>query len=165
MALPYQNMDLIYRVCIASQKALLNRFSDWEVEGVENIPERGPVVVVSNHVSNIDPSLLAAAMDPLRVHFLAKEQLFTHRASRWFMSAYGAYPVRETGVQVGAYRWAKRLLENNGALCVFPEGKRSTGGMVPGRQGATRLALATDTPVLPVGISGTAHLGSEMMVL
>ena len=158
-------MDLLYRSCVASQKVLLNRFADWEVVGKEHVPERGPVILIANHVSNFDPSLLAVALAPIRIHFLAKEKLFTHPVSRWFMNTYGAYPIRETGVQVGAYRWAKHLLENDGALCVFPEGKRSTVGMVPGRQGATRLALATNAPLLPLGISGTTHLGSKLRVL
>lgn len=128
------------------------------VEGTENLPQDGPLIVTPNHLSNADPPLIAGWVAPAlgrRPRFLAKEALFVPgfgRLLRW----QGAIPVKAGGSDPETYRVAKKLLDQGEVLIIFPEGTRNPDGVI-GRAlpGAALLATRTGVPVLPVGISGT----------
>jgi 1-acyl-sn-glycerol-3-phosphate acyltransferase len=150
--------DLAYRLSNRAFRQVLTWFADWQVEGWENVPPFGPLIVVANHLSNLDPPLLAVSI-PRRLHFVAKRTLF-----RWgvgaFLRAYGAYPVDRDGGDAPALLWGLDLLRRDGALVVFPEGRRNPrGGMRRGQPGLALLALRSRAPLLPVGVTGTEHLG------
>ena len=158
-------MRLLYRACILTEKTLLAAMaSEWTVTGKENVPRSGRLIVVANHLSYADPSMVATAL-PRPVRFLAKDTLFEHPISRWFLTTYGAHPLRRGSMDVRAYRWARRILESDRALVLFPEGTRGDGGLGPGQPGVARLALATGSPLLPVSVTGTAHMGPWWRVL
>jgi 1-acyl-sn-glycerol-3-phosphate acyltransferase len=157
-------MGIVYSASVGLEKLLLRAFAEeWTVVGKENVPPEGRLIVVPNHVSNADPSMVATAL-PRPIKFLAKDSLFAHPISRWFFNAYGAYPVKRGSIDVGAYRWARKLLEADKALVLFPEGKRGVNGLGPGLPGVTRLALATGASLLPVGVTGTEKLGPTYRV-
>ena len=152
-------MELIYPASNILQRALLRIFADWQVTGRENIPPMGPLVIVCNHLSNLDPPLLGASL-PRRIRFLAKSSLFNASAvGEWFLRSYGAYPLNRDGVDVRAYRWALNALATDGALALFPEGTRSSGAMTRAKQGVVNIVLKSKAPILPVGITGTEHTG------
>lgn len=158
-------MGFIYRGSVGLEKFLLRVFADeWTVTGMENVPLEGRLIVVPNHLSYADPSLVATAL-PRPVRFLAKASLFEKSIPRWFFTAYGAHPLKRATIDVGAYRWARKLLEADEALVLFPEGTRGKHGLGPGLPGVARLALATGSPLLPVGVTGTNHLGNWYRVL
>ena len=151
-------MDVVYRTSCFLQSVTLRAFADWQVSGRENVPPMGPLIVVSNHLSNFDPSLLATSV-PRRLQFLAKKDLFKWPGS-WFLRAYGAFPLDREGTNVAAYRWALGRLEQDRAMVLFPEGTRSRGRMRKARPGVARLALKSQAPLLPVGLTGSERLGS-----
>lgn len=158
-------IGFVYRGSVGLQKFLLGVFADaWTVSGVNNVPLTGRLIVVANHLSYADPSVVATAL-PRPVQFLAKDTLFANPISGWFLRSYGAYPIKRTSIDVAAYRWARRLLEADKALVIFPEGTRGRSGLRSGLPGVTRLALATCSPLLPVGITGTSHLGAPYRLL
>ena len=68
-------MNIVNPVANFIQSITLRVFADWRVSGVENVPPMGPLIVVANHQSNLDPSLLSTSF-PRRIRFLAKEELF-----------------------------------------------------------------------------------------
>ncbi|MBM3945883.1 MAG: 1-acyl-sn-glycerol-3-phosphate acyltransferase [SAR202 cluster bacterium] len=156
--------DKVYRISRAVEGLLIRTLSRWRVEGVENVPPRGPLIVVANHLSNMDPPLLMCSI-PRRLHFLAKRGLFKPGLSQFF-SAFGAYPVDlEAAKDMKGFNWCRRLLERDGTICIFPEGTRHrTGGMHKAIPGVALLALRTQAPILPVGITGTAHIGAIWQV-
>ena len=158
-------MRLLYLGCIGLENLLLRIIAgEWTVEGRDNVPAKGRLIVIPNHLSYADPSMVATALTrPVR--FLAKDTLFRHPVSRWFLTTYGAFPLSRGSIDVGAYRWARSVLEAEEALVLFPEGTRGTGGLGHGQPGVARLALATGSPLLPVGVTGTAHLGPWWRVL
>ena len=154
-------MGFIYPVSNFIQKIFLRAFADWQVIGRENVLHAGPLIIVANHQSNFDPTLLSVSM-PRRTCFLAKESIFRGPLVTWFLRQYGAFPLNREGANVGAYRWALRQLELGHAIVVFPEGTRNPGAMKKAHTGVARLAWKTGAPLLPVGITGTAGLGHWM---
>jgi len=151
-------MGIAYPVSNLLQRLTLSLFGDWQVKGRENVPPMGPLIVVANHQSNCDPSLLAVSLKR-RIWFLAKDTLFHGPAATWFLRSYGAFPLHREGADITAYRWALSQLGQGRALVLFPEGTRSNGALQKGGPGVVRLALKTQAPLLPVGITGTERLG------
>lgn len=153
--------DVLNKTCNIAQGVTLRLFSDWRVEGRENVPPMGPLIVAANHVSNFDPPLISASF-PRRIWFLAKNELFKGPA-KWFFTAYGAHPVNRSRTDPAAYRWALDKLALDQCVTIFPEGTRSRGGgMKKGQPGIVRLAMKSHASIIPVGISGTDHMNHPL---
>ncbi|MFQ6392264.1 lysophospholipid acyltransferase family protein [Nocardia sp. KC 131] len=141
---------------------LLRLLGRPEVEGLQNVPDKGPVIIAANHLAVID-SLYLALVLPRRVTFLAKQEYFTGtgfkgRFQRWFFTVAGQVPVDRTGgsAAADALAAATKILESGGVWAIHPEGTRSPDGRIyRGRTGALRVAMATGAPVIPVVLSGT----------
>lgn len=125
--------------------------------GQKTIPKKGPVILVSNHASNIDPVLVIGSI-PRPIFHLGKHTLFTSRFKAWFFQSLGGQiPVdRFRGGNRAAVEAALRVLERGHALGVYPEGGRSPDGrLCRGHTGVARIALLSGAPVYPVAIAGT----------
>jgi 1-acyl-sn-glycerol-3-phosphate acyltransferase len=126
------------------------------VEGTENIPGSGPLLIVGNHVATIDPPLLGACVRRTDVHFMAKSEHFSRSATRWLFYGYHAFPVVRGTADRPALRHALRLLDDGAAVVVYPEGRRSWDGRLRRpHAGAGFLARRAGVPVLPVAVWGT----------
>lgn len=147
-------------------KLTLKLFADFRVEGRENIPGSGPVLVVCNHLSNLDPAIVAAAL-PRPPIFLAKKELFKYPVGSFLMRSYGAYPVDRQRGDVEALNWMSRQLSVEHRIAiVFPEGTRSkTGGLLRGQPGLGLLAISTGAPVVPIALTGSEPLQNPLKVL
>ncbi|GAA4104445.1 lysophospholipid acyltransferase family protein [Actinomadura miaoliensis] len=142
------------------------------VEGLENVPHYGPLIVASNHLSFIDSFIIPLAI-PRPVTYIAKADYFVGgglkgRFVRWFLTTLGHIPVQR-GAQraaMGALEQGLEVLENSGAFAIYPEGTRSPDGrLYRGRTGVGWLVLASGARVLPVGVTGTEKiqpLGASM---
>lgn len=132
------------------------------VEGRDNVPREGGVILASNHLSFIDSIAIPVAA-PRPVHFLAKSTYFEGTgvagwAKRTFFESIGAIPVRRGAGQAAldALDQQRQLLDDGLAVALYPEGTRSTDGrLYKGRTGVAFLALQTGAPVIPVGLIGT----------
>lgn len=130
----------------------------WRVEGKKSVPRKGPMIVVCNHLSLIDPPLLAASM-PRRLVFMAKDELFHSILWSWSIRAYGAFPIRRGEPDREALKQANLTLKRGLALGMFPEGSRSQDGqMKPAEAGTSLVALRSGVPVIPVAITGSEKL-------
>jgi 1-acyl-sn-glycerol-3-phosphate acyltransferase len=113
----------------------------------------GPIVVVSNHESLLDPFLLGAALDrPLR--FVAKEELWANRLVGGVLEWLGGIPVRRGRGDLDAMVAAALALADGDAVAIFPQGTVLGSGGRPWLRGAARLALGTGAPIVPVRILG-----------
>jgi len=128
------------------------------IVGLDGLPKDGPLIVVSNHISNADPPLVVGWLTPAlgrQMHILAKESLFVGPVG-WFIRMVGATPVKAGGSDIEAYRVARAVLDRGEILCVFPEGTRSqTGVLQEPKPGVAMLATRSGVPILPVGVSGS----------
>ncbi|MCJ1694877.1 1-acyl-sn-glycerol-3-phosphate acyltransferase [Rathayibacter caricis] len=135
------------------------------VEGRDNVPLTGRVILAANHLSFIDSPVLTL-LAPRPVQFLAKADYFTGTGprgalSRSFFTAVGAVPVERGAGQAAqeALDLGRAILERDEAFAVYPEGTRSRDGrLYRGRTGVAWLALTTGAPVVPVGLIGTQEL-------
>jgi 1-acyl-sn-glycerol-3-phosphate acyltransferase len=126
------------------------------VEGEENVPSQGPLLLVSNHVSNLDPFAIGIALHR-RVDFLSKQENFKIPLLSYFIRAWGAIPLNRRASDASAMRAAVRTIKEGRMLGIFPEGTRSTTGELQGfREGVARIALHFQIPIMPVAIIG-AH--------
>ena len=136
------------------------------IEGRENIPRKGPLLLASNHLSFI-ASFVIPLVAPRRVVFLAKSEYFTAPGirglwMRWLFTAMGAVPVQR-GTQGGAAQEgldsALEVLQRGLAFGIYPEGTRSRDGrLYRGRTGVAWLAMTAGCPVVPVALSGTQDI-------
>ena len=139
-------------------RLLFHLLTRYRVRGRENIPGRGPLVVVANHLSLADPPLVGVSIRR-KAMFIAKEELFRSWLSGSFMRGCGAFPVHRRQIDRQALRQAKRVLSEGLALIMFPEGSRSHDAQLqPAFSGSALVALRSDAPILPVGISGTEKI-------
>jgi len=151
-------MHWVYYVGRFLSRLILFSLSSWRVKGRENVPKQGPVLIVCNHLHVVDPPIIAVSV-PLKTALMAKEELFYHWFSRYFVRNFGSFPVHRRGVDRGALRQAERCLKNGMSLIMFPEGRRSsTIQMQPALAGSALLASRSGVPILPVSITGTEKL-------
>lgn len=135
------------------------------VEGLDNIPATGPVIVASNHVSFAD-SLVIPIVVPRKVVFLAKAQYFNGTGvkgalSRAWFGGLGMIPVDrdDTRAALASLDIALEVLGRGEAFGIYPEGTRSRDGrLYRGRTGVGHLALTSGAPVVPAGIWGTQDI-------
>lgn len=149
-------MYLFYYVATFLTRMLLFTLTRLEVSGRERVPKKGPLILVSNHLNNVDPPILAACL-PRRVAFMAKEELYYAKNISGLLSrGFGAFPVRRGEVDRRALKLALKMLENGLVLGLFPEGTRSLNGQLQEAQmGTAWIAMQSGAPILPVAIWGT----------
>jgi 1-acyl-sn-glycerol-3-phosphate acyltransferase len=155
-------LDVYYKLAQLTLGVMLKIvFRPW-AEGAANVPQRGPAIIASNHLSFSDHFFGPL---PLRrqVIFLAKSEYFTGRGlkglfSKAFFSALGQIPVDRGGGAASerALRTGLRVLADGHLLGIYPEGTRSPDGrMYRGKTGIARLALEGQVPVIPCAMVGT----------
>ena len=112
-------MAIFYKVGTGLAKICFTAFAHWEVEGREAVPPKGPLIVVSNHMSNADSPMLVASL-PRSLHFMAKANLFANPLTSSFLTSLGMHPVVRDRGDVGALKWNLKLLGQDQAIVLFP---------------------------------------------
>ena len=145
----------LYDFCYLTWPPLFKLFLRLEIYGRENIPEEGPVVIASNHLSLLDPPVLGASATR-KVHFMAKSELFK---PAWFgalIRKLGAFPVKRGEMDREAIKTGLTILKENKVLAVFPEGTRSkTGELGRAGGGAFMMGIKRKAQIVPAYIYGT----------
>jgi 1-acyl-sn-glycerol-3-phosphate acyltransferase len=148
---------MLYAFLIPLVRVILRLAWRLEGRGVQHVPRAGPVLLVANHSSLLDPPFVGGAT-PRPVSFLAKAELFRIPLFGRLIRALNAHPVRREGGDPAALRAALRVLEGGGTLLVFPEGTRGPeGALRPGKAGAGMLAVLSGAPVVPTYVRGSGQ--------
>lgn len=129
----------------------------FRVDGLENVPSEGGLIVCPNHTSTVDPPLVPAFLSRTDSWSMAKAEYFARPGiGRWMFTAYHSFPVVRHSPDRGALRRAMEILRSGQVLVVYPEGTRvESAGLVAGEPGAAYLAQRLDVRVLPVALVGT----------
>jgi 1-acyl-sn-glycerol-3-phosphate acyltransferase len=144
----------IYRMGRAVFDLIYSIATRRHVTGLEHVPESGPYIMVSNHLSHVDPPLVYIEL-PAVVHVLAAEK-YEHHPFRPILNIAGAIFINRGEVDRKALRRALAVLEGGEILGIAIEGTRSkTGGLIRGKSGPAYLATRANVPLLPVVVYGT----------
>ena len=155
-------MNWFYRAARGLGRFCFNVFGRIEINGRENVPPYGPLIVVANHISYNDPPALAVAV-PRILCSLGKIELFSNPVKRAFMRGARVYPVDRSAGGLEAIRTALDLLARDQALVIFPEGRISPHhAMQEAKAGAAYLAIKSQAPILPVGCRAEGGLEQWM---
>lgn len=143
-----------YRIGALLSRAVGRVFFRVRYIGIENVPTDGGGILAPNHVSFVDPLLIACRIDRPMV-FIAHETFFAKRPLGTWLRQAGGYPVASGGESTGALREVLRELKAGRLLGMFPEGTRSwDGSLLPPMAGVGLLVAATNVPVIPVHVDG-----------
>jgi 1-acyl-sn-glycerol-3-phosphate acyltransferase len=128
----------------------------FKVEGLENVPRHGALLVCPNHSATLDPPMVPAFLPRSDTWSMAKSEYFRKPLMRWLFRHYHSFPVVRHTADRAAIRRALDLLKAGEALIVYPEGTRVESGVLATPEpGAGFLAQKAGCPVLPVALTGT----------
>jgi len=150
----YPRRQVVRAILKLLARAAFGLLSDFRIEGKENLPESGPLLVIGNHFSFIDPVAVLRTL-PYPIEFVGGA-VFPHapKLVQSLPQLWGYYPVfRGTGSRF-ALRAAEEILNQDGVLGIMPEGGSWAEVLRPARPGAAFLASQTGARVLPLGIFG-----------
>jgi 1-acyl-sn-glycerol-3-phosphate acyltransferase len=153
----YYSMTPLRLLITALARALFGLVMKMEVQGLEYFPLDGPVIVAANHVTNFDVFPMQFAL-PRPIFFMGKAELFKNPLMDVVFRNLGSFPVYRGERDAWALQQARRVLEHEQVLGMFPEGTRSKGGgLGVAKTGSARLALETGSPILPMVVIGSDH--------
>ncbi|MGG1573807.1 lysophospholipid acyltransferase family protein [Fictibacillus sp. NRS-1165] len=154
----------LYKFGKAVCSAYLKSMYRVEIQGIENVPAEGGILLCSNHINNFDPPLVGVAA-PRDVHFMAKAELFSMPVLKTILPMINAFPVKRGMSDKQALRNGLGILKEGKVLGLFPEGTRSkTGELGQGLAGAGFFALKSEAAVVPCAIKGEYKRGKKITV-
>ena len=143
---------IITHICYMVRLKLVYRL---EVQGLENIPKDNAYIVAPNHLSTLDPPMIAAIM-PRPFAFMAKKELFNNPFMRWWLDWLGSFAVDRENLSVSTIRTVLTIKKTEWVFGIFPQGKRQQPGFISDiTKGFASLAKTTKCGIIPIGIIGT----------
>jgi len=149
---------MIYIIAKLLGRVLFTATGGIQIYGKDKLPKKGPLIIVCNHQSIIDPWVLLTVL-PYRITFLAAAYLYRIPLVGLILWAVGAMPIHSNRGDFKSLKKSLKQLEKGRVLGIFPEGGVSTDGKLkPFMSGSSYIALKTGTAVLPVSLYGTRNV-------
>ena len=141
---------------------IIRAFWIKKIEGLENVPAEGLMIIASNHQSYFD-FICFTAVSPRRVRYLAAEKFYKSKIWRLLMNLTGQIKVDRTQHDKSeVYEAVHSALKQGQMIGIFPEGTRSSDGEIKKPfTGVAKFALKEKVPVIPVGLIGTYEIMSR----
>jgi 1-acyl-sn-glycerol-3-phosphate acyltransferase len=150
------------RILTAANECFCRYYHRLEVIGKWQLPKSGPAILISNHISGLDP-LLIQSVSPRNLIWMMAREYYEVRATKWVFRLAESIPVERTGRDLASTRSAMRALEAGRIVGIFPEGRIETNDeLLPFQTGVALMAIKTGVPVYPVYLDGTAR-GKKML--
>jgi len=150
------------RVANVVLRFLIKILLDCEVDGLENLPKEGPLIVVQNHMISIDTVIGAAFIDR-EIMGMSKVENYRNRLVSALFKAYGTFPVRRGEVDRQALRTSLAVLKEGKILMAAPEGTRSkTHTLQKGKDGLSYIAVRSGAPILPIAMWGQEEFWNQL---
>lgn len=147
-------MTFIYRIARGATILFVKTLFRLQAIGVENIPDKGSVIVVSNHSSYLDPFIIGAAINKRQPVYLAKKELFKIPLVKLFVKQF-SLPIDRDKAQPSTIKEVIKRLKNDGMLVMFPEGGRSKdGSLLEVKRGIGMMVALSGADVVPAYIDG-----------
>jgi 1-acyl-sn-glycerol-3-phosphate acyltransferase len=147
-------MSFIYWLGHLFFREIARGFFDYRAIGIDNIQIKGPVIIVANHVSFMDPPLVGIGFDEA-LYFLARKSLFDHPIAGWIFRNWQAIPVDQDKPDPGSLKAMVRFLRAGKKVIIFPEGNRSEDGNLQRAEPGIGLVIAkAGVPVIPARVFG-----------
>ena len=143
------------RALMGAIRFLFRFVMEMEVQGLENFPHQGPVIIAANHVTSFDVFPIQFAL-PRPIFFMGKAELFQNPLMDLVIRNLSGFPVNRGDKDQWSMRHAAKVLNHGQVLGMFPEGKRSKGkGLGVAKTGTARLAIDADCPIIPIAVTGS----------
>ena len=136
-------------------------FTKTKVRGRENIPRKGPFIIIINHFSYVDPIFVIHAIQK-PISFLAASDQKIKWYFIWAPFIYGFIPTNRKVLAPSTIKHATRALKSNEILGVFPEGTSTSSKLRPGKNGAAYLSALTESRMLPIGVFGLENVWKQL---
>jgi len=151
-------MTLAHCIVVATLKGLTSLICRIDDAQLARVPDRGPLIIVTNHVNMLEIPIIYTHLQPRPVTGMVAAVRWKRRWSRWLLDVCGTIPVRRGEADVSAMRSAIEVLKAGRILIIDPEGTRSGDGRLQqGHAGVVLLALRSGAPLLPVVFYGSEH--------
>jgi 1-acyl-sn-glycerol-3-phosphate acyltransferase len=151
----------MYRLFLVIGRALIFLITRRRISGQEHTPTSGALLIVSNHLGNLDPIITGTKL-PRRLYILAKVELFSWPLIGWLARLADVIPIRRGQSDRDALRRVLEHLHAGHAVLLYPEGTYPKGntpiGLIRAQPGAAMLALRSGATILPIGISGSEYV-------
>lgn len=135
-------------------RTLLPALFRVEIQGRENFPERGPLLVVGNHTAAMEAVLLNV-YSPWQIEMLSAADIPAEKITEWISSFYGVIPIQRGSYDRSALSSALSVLQQKGVIGLFPEGGIWQPGKMEAHPGIAWLSYRSGAPVLPIGFNDT----------
>jgi 1-acyl-sn-glycerol-3-phosphate acyltransferase len=151
-------MRLAYHVVTGAIKWATRRLVRVYDAQLARVPERGPLILVTNHVNFVEIPVLFTHLLPRKVTGIAKAENWQNPTTRWLMKLWDGLPVRRGEADLSAIRRGLAVLAAGGILAIAPEGTRSGDGKLQrGHAGVVLLALRAQVLLMPLVFYGAEH--------
>lgn len=149
---------MFYRFCRPLAKIVLGLKYKLKYYGRENLPKNGGYIISANHLTSLDPVLLAVNCKK-DIHFMAKYENFEKPFRRFFLTHFNSFPIKRGSSDKSSIEYAINLIKHGEIIGIFPEGTRNKEGGEPqkAKSGVALIAKATNADVLPCSI----HIGER----
>lgn len=148
-------MKPLYRFCWIVIRSFLVLYCRLRINGKENVPSEGGIIIASNHIAAGDPPFVGSSLQR-EVYYLAKRELFQNPLLRTLIKNLNAIPVNRGVFDLNALARSEEILQKGFGLILFPEGTRSkTGELGRGRPGIGMLARHAMVPIVPTYIQNS----------
>jgi 1-acyl-sn-glycerol-3-phosphate acyltransferase len=148
-------MKPFYKLCWLILRVYLRLFCKLKIDGVENVPLTGAVIIAANHIGAADPPIVGTCVKR-ELYFLAKKELFKGIFMRTLISNLNSIPVNRSILDQRALQAAEDALRRGYGLILFPEGTRSrTGELRKGKPGVGLLARRVMVPIIPAYVENS----------
>jgi len=138
-------------------KVLLKIGCRIDTSELHKIPEKGPYILVTNHINFLEAPILYIFMRPRRTIALGKSELWDKKFTAFLMNLWEVIPIKRDSVDIQGMKNCVKVLEGGDFLCLAPEGTRSkTGELQEGKAGVIMFAQKGNAPIIPL-----AHWGGE----
>lgn len=143
---------MIFRIIRGILRPIFRVLYNIKLEGTENLPEQGAMIICANHGSAIDPIILGVSMPYKKMYSMAKAELFKNKLFGYFLTSIGVFPVKRGEADIKSIKKALSILKSGQIMGMFPEGTRHKTEELQAEPGVAMLAVKGHAKILPVAI-------------